>query len=379
VRTGRLALRKKLWPAVVLISACALAAACGSGSGSGGGTGTDASASGSCSSYQTVTYGAIGGLTDAGLIIGQDENIFRKYCINIVLQRVSSASALTTALASNAIQVGGIAESPGMFTSIKQGITVSIVADKDSSTSTMSFNQVIVQKKYVRSTVKATLEALKGTTIALPSTTDNTLFQVEKFLALYGLNISMYHVSIVPIPDTASALETNQAQWTQINEPSATEMVVNGCCQDLANIDAFMPAQEPPTLIPLVYGPYLLEKANQATAQNFMDAFLAAARVYDNAVLKGDGVSTVEGLLAKSAWVNEPLSIVKQMDYGYIDPNGLSLAGSQQNTIAWLTELENYYISAKLMPSSDYVNPASMLDLTFAKQAVKTLGAYPEG
>jgi ABC-type nitrate/sulfonate/bicarbonate transport system substrate-binding protein len=293
---------------------------------------------------------------------------------------VASAPALTTSLASNAIQVAGIAESPGMFSSVKQGITMRIVADKDSSTSTMSFNQVVVQKKYVRSTVKATLEALKGTNLALPSTGDNTLFQVEKFLALYGLNVSMYHISIVPIPDTASALETNQAQWTQINQPSAEQMVANGCCNDLANIDAFMPASEPPTLIPLVFGPDLLQQANQKTAQDFIDAFLAAARVYDNAVAKGGpSLAKIESLLASNPWVNEPLSVVKKMTYGYVDPNGLALSGSEQNTITWLKDLEDYYISAKLLPSSDYVDPSQMLDLSFSKQAVKTLGAYPEG
>lgn len=370
--------RRGKWAATAgVLAVVLLASACASSGGSS--AANETSANGKCSSTQTVTYGAIGGLTDAALIIGKDENIFAKYCINIVLDRVASAPALTTSLASNAIQVGGIAESPGMFSSVKQGITMRIVADKDSSTSTMSFNQVVVQKKYVRSTVKATLEALKGTKLALPSTGDNTLFQVEKFLALYGLNISMYHIVIVPIPDTPSALETNQAQWTQINQPSAEQMAANGCCSDLANIDAFMPAQEPPTLIPLVFGPDLLQQSNQTTAQHFIDAFLASARVYDNAVTKGGAsLSKIESLLASNPWVDEPLSIVKKMTYGYVDPNGLALSGSEQNTITWLKELENYYISAKLLPSSDYVNPSQMLDLTFSKQAVKTLGVYPE-
>lgn len=367
-----------------LCGATLLIAACGSSSSSGGSTASHAAAAdtnakpGHCSSYQTVTFGSVGSVTDAGVILAQDLGYFHRYCITLKYDRVTNAPDLTTGLASNALQVAGIAESPGMYTSLAQGLNLRIVGDKQSCTASLCSNGVLVRKQYLGSTEAQTFANAKGTKIALASLGDNTRYQVGLQMGQVGANISNYHPVVMPFPDMVGAIEQNQVQIIQTLEPFVTKALKSGCCvfYSTSQIKAVSPKSDPPTLVPLVYGPYMLSQAHQQTAQDFMDAYVLGVRAYDKAIVDGVNRQQVYKLIASYPAVDMPVSTYAATHKAYLDPDQLATGSSGQHTLSWLAKVENYYIGANLMPKSAYVQPAKMVDLTYARNAVKSLGTF---
>lgn len=376
--------KSSLIATLVPLSAAVILSACGSSSSatkSSQSNTVSAAPSGqpiACKSYDTVTYGAVGSITDAGLILANRLGYFHQYCINFKFQRITTAPALTSALASNAIQAAGISEAPGLFTGIAKGIDMRIVGDKQSCTSSTCADGLLVRNSLVGSTEAETWANAKGKTLALAATGDAVMYDIDLLLKPYGLSTSDFHLVLEPFPDIVGALKSGQADVGFELEPFITKALATGCCKfySQSEVTQISPATNPPTLVPLVYGPELLNPQNQQEAQNFMNAYMLGVRAYNDAVAKNKNQQQIFELIASDPIVNVSVASYAQMHKPYLDPNQLATGSAAANTISYLGKLQAYFVSTGAIKKGSTVDPSKMLDLSFAKNAVKRFGAY---
>lgn len=369
-------LRARITAVVIAAAVAALAACASSGSSStntttaiGGSLG-----SGKCSSYTTFPFGSSHTLSDSALIVGIDLGYFQKYCLKVGLVSELQASAQITALASSKIWAIGIGWIPAMYTAADQGIDLKVVADKAGLSATEGIYGAVVAKKYAGATSCQSLRNAEGQALGVASQLDDEQLLINNLLQPCGLKLSDYRLTVLPFAALAAAIDNGAVALAFQAEPTLTPLIQGGKAVYLTpNVGAKYGSSEI-SVGPVVFGSYLENPANKQVAQEFIDAYTLAARYYDDAILTGKNLPAVEQDI--SSYASIPLALFKNMHKPYYDPNDFTQPAVYGQVVNFAQQMENFFVAQNEMKSSQAKPASNIFDLSFARQAVKTLGVW---
>ena len=317
---------------------------------------------------ETVRFGSVGGLTDAGLYLADDQGFFREAGVAVTMLRMPSAPALLTALATGQLDVAGISVTPGLFSSITRDVQIRVVADKQSVRPGFSATRLILRNGAPGTTEAEKVAGLKGKPVAISSKAASIAMVLGRYFADFGMTLSDVHIVEMPYPSMVPALGSGAVDAAAVLEPflsQALHMGVAGELSDLA-VASGGTAAESSTSVPLVYGEVFARK--RPVAQGFMDAYLRGVRLYNDAFQHGIGKERIIAILAAHAKLDP--AVIRDGFPAGLDPNG-------KVSLRFLSDCQDYFISQKYL--SGPIDLARLVDPSFAAATVARLGEYKAG
>jgi NitT/TauT family transport system substrate-binding protein len=312
-----------------------------------------------------VRFGSVGGLTDAGLYLAEAQGYFAESGVAVQMLRMPSAPALLTALATGSLDVAGISVTPGLFSSIAQGVQIRIVGDKQSVRPGFSATRLVARKELPGATEAETVAALRGKPVAISAKAASVAMVLRNYLAGFNLTPADVHIVELPYPSMMPALTTGAVDAAVILEPFLSQSIQQGIARLVSDLVAASggTAAASSTSVPLVYSETFAR--DKAGAQNFMDAYLRGVRVYNDAFTRGIDKDRVIALLAKLAKVD--VAVVRDGFPAGLDPNGRVNAH-------FLDECQQYFIQQKFLQQP--TDLSKLIDTSFADSTVARLGEY---
>jgi NitT/TauT family transport system substrate-binding protein len=317
---------------------------------------------------EPVRFGSVGGLTDAGLYLAEDQGFFTAAGIGVRMQRMPNAPALLTALATGQLDVAGISVTPGLFSAITRDVQVRVVADKQSVRPGFSATRLVVRKEFPAGTEAEQVAALKGKPLAISSRAASVAMVVRNYLAGFGMSMSDVRIVEMAYPSMVPALGSGAVDAAVVLEPFLSEALHMGIARMLNDLAAASGGTEAEssTSVPLVYSEAFAR--DHERAQGFMDAYLRGVRLYNDAFAHGIGRERIIGILAARA--NLDPAVVRDGFPAGLDPNG-------KVSLRFLSECQDYFIQQKYLTAP--IDLTKLVDPSFAADTVKRLGEYKAG
>lgn len=310
-----------------------------------------------------VRFGSVGGLTDAGIHLADELGFFKEAGLKVSINRLANGSDLTTALATDQLDVAGISVAPAAYSAIRQGLNIRFVGDKQSRKTGMSATQFAVRRGVTRETKEATLKALKGKKIGVSSDRSISFMQVENLLEMYGLPPSEATYITMPYPNMVAALASGAIDGAQIIEPFLTQSVEKGIVEIVSDMIEARKGIGGSSTVPIVYSEKFAQDKQSANA--FMLAYMRGVRVYIDAYEKNIGKDKVVAMLARA--LELPEALVAKMNMPYLDPN-------QRLDPKTFEVVQDYYLEKRWL--RDKIDIAKLVDNSFAEEAIRVLGEY---
>lgn len=310
-----------------------------------------------------MRFGSVGGLTDAGVYIADARGYFKKQNLTVERQRMAGGSDLTTAIATRNLDVAGISATPGLFNAVDQGIGLRIVGDKQSIRPGVSATHFVAQQKFVGATEEETLHNLRGKIVAVSDKSSATAAILEWLLDKYGMTLDDVDLRAMGYAEITASLLNGSADAAIELEPFLSKVLASGHVADVSDESEVLP-QEGATVVPLVYSSAFIQQHKDA-AQRFMVAYMKGVRDYNDAMLKGKDKQEVISIIAKGS--GQPEDVVAAAAPAGLDPD-------QKVGVKFLRQLEDWFEKNGLV--QHHVDPADLIDDSFAKSAVKQLGEY---
>jgi NitT/TauT family transport system substrate-binding protein len=288
------------------------------------GLGVLASACGAASAQQTkVRFASVGGITDAPLYLAEEFGLFKEAGLSVEMMRMASATSLMTAVATNQLDAAGISITPGLYSSVKQGMNMRIVGDKQSLRPGFSATRLLIRADLSQGNEAADMKALKGKKIAFTTKAIDAAIDLEPFMS--------------------QALQAGAAKVT-------------------SDLTEFVPPAGA-TIVPIVYSEDFVARAPAAKA--FMKAYMQGVRIYNDAFTKGRDKEKIIEIIARYAKVKP--EIVSEGFPAGLDPD-------QTVSASFLDELQDFFIEQKFL--REKIDVRRIVDTSFADAAVHDLGTY---
>lgn len=312
-----------------------------------------------------VRFGSVGGLTDAGLYLAEDQGYFAAAGVAVHMQRMPNAPALLTALATGQLDTAGISVTPGLFSSIAQGVELRIVGDKQSVRPGFSATRLVTRAGFVQGTEAEQVAALKGKPVAISAKAASVALVLKHYLAGFGMTLADVRLVELAYPSMVPALSSGAVDAAVVLEPFLSQALQMGIARPLSDLVAASggTAAESSTSVPLVYSEVFAR--DQTAAQGFMDAYLKGVRLYNDAFTRGIDKERIIGILAARAKL-EPAIIRDGFPAG-LDPNGKVSA-------RFLEECQAYFVEQHFLPAT--IDLKRLVDPSFANSTVARLGEY---
>jgi NitT/TauT family transport system substrate-binding protein len=309
----------------------------------------------------TVKVSTLGGATDAGLYLADEYGLFRKAGIAVDMDRFGTTSEQVAAIATGQVDVAGIAVTAGLFASVRRGIGVRIVGDKQSIRRGFSSTQLVLRTADFLSTERDTIASLKGKTFAGPTRASFGAFLVSEFLKAKGMTFSDIKYVEMPFPSIVTALSNGAIDGASMIEPFLSLALRSGAVRTLGDPSVLVP--EGASVVPLVYSEAFIGR--RALAQDFMTAYMGGVRIYNDAFVKGRDKDKVIGIIARRAKV-EP-AMVRDGYMAALDPD-------QRVNKTFLAAAQNFFAEQNMLQNKADID--ALVDPSFAEAAVAALGAY---
>lgn len=312
----------------------------------------------------TVKFGSINATSDAGVFLADELGFFTEEGLKVEITTIDNAPALTAAIATNQLDVAGISVTPGLFTATEQGINLRIVGDKQSFSPGFGSTKIVVRSAAVGADEKATVEALRGKTVAVNSRSAITYYFITQLLAKYGMTEADVNLIELSYANIATSLRDGRIEVGTLIEPFVTQVVGTNEGQLLGgDLLEFVPGGQM-SVTPLVYSEGF--RAKQEAAEAFMRAYFKGVRAYNDAFVKGIDKDRVIAVIADRTRVSAEL-IGKSFLPG-LDPN------QRFNPEAFLA-IQSFYASKGLIRNTAD-NLDNLVDTSFADAALAALGEY---
>ena len=281
------------------------------------------------------------------------------------MSRLPSAPALLTAIALEQIDVAGISVTPGLFTSIGQGVQLRIVGDKQSVRPGFSATRLVVRSEVPVADEATTARGLKGKTIAISSKAAGIYMVLLRYLAGWGLTATDVRVVELAYPSMVPALASGAVDAAAILEPFLSELIQGGISRQLNDLVAASgaSASESATSVPLVYGETFAR--SHGPAQGFMDAYIRGVRVYNDAFTKGIDKDKVIEIISRRAKVDP--KVIRDGFPAGLDPNG-------HVSLGFLQACQEFFVQQHHMQAP--IDLGKVVDTSFAQSSVARLGVY---
>lgn len=277
----------------------------------------------------TVRVGVFQSISDAGIYIADEKGYFAEQGIHVELQRVSSASTVTTALASGDLDVSGGSPSASIYNAIRQGVPIEIVADKGSTHPGHGYLAFMVRKELADKIKKP--EDLRGRTLAATGYAAGSTNEVAVHHLLMSGGVKSNEVKIVAMafPDVMTSLGTGSVDAGILIEPLVTLAVEKGIAVVWKRADEVYPSQQ---YAAVLYGPGMTKRHDVGV--RFMTAYLKGVRFYNDALKGKIPRKELIDILTKNTSV-KTAALYDKMALPGLDPNGALNVKGMEDDMAW--------------------------------------------
>jgi NitT/TauT family transport system substrate-binding protein len=314
---------------------------------------------------ETVKVGVNKVISDIVFYIAEERGFFSEQKLKVELISFDSGPRMIAPLGAGQIDVGAGASSAGLYNAVSRGIIVKIVADKGSTPPGYDYMPLIVRKDLVDSGRVKSLADLKGLRLAAAGPGSATNAKLSLALTKGGLQQKDAVEVNLSYPQQVAALTSKAIDGSITTEPSASNAIASGVAVRLSD-DGLYPGQQ---VAALLYGDALLT-TRRAVGQRFMNAYVKAARVYNDATrggrFDGPGADQVIDLIMKTTGLTDR-AMFKTMVPNGISPNG------EVNMASLADDLRFFQAQGQIEKP---VSAADVVDMSFAENAVKALGPY---
>jgi NitT/TauT family transport system substrate-binding protein len=310
----------------------------------------------------TVSFGSVGGMTDAGLYLADELGYFKAAGIAVDMRVISTAPALAAAVATSQLDVGGISITPALFASVMQGIELRIVGDKQSVRPGVSATRVIARAELVKSVEADTVRGLKGKTVAVSAKGAMTYYFLARLLAKHGLAPADVRIAEISYPDMVLAIKSGAIDASVPIEPFLTQSLQGGATKQVSDLTEFVGGKSVST-VGIVYSEKF--RQNRKLGDAFMLAYMRGVRAYNDAFVKGKDRDRAIDIIARHTRLDP--KIVRECFPAGLDPN-------QTVDIAALNQVAAFYDAQHMLAKP--IDAAKIVDTSFAEDAIKVLGVY---
>jgi NitT/TauT family transport system substrate-binding protein len=306
----------------------------------------------------SVRVGTVEGLSDAGLLVAESLGYFKEAGIALERKRMDSSPAIVTALATNDIQVGGIAITPSIYTAVDQGINIRIVGDKNSHGPGFNATQLVARRAVITGDGNK-VQMLRGKSIGLAARASATFYQLSEVLKQNGMTLKDVRVLDMPYANMVTALMSGALDGALLTEPYTTQALQNPDIVHVSNLAH----KKLVSTVALVYSEKFA--ANKDAGVRFMTAYMRGVRKYIDAVVKGVDKELLLKMVAEKMRL-DPEFVRKSFPPG-LDPNQLV-------DLDFLRTMQDFYVEHGYLQKR--IDVTRIVDTSFAEAALKQLGEY---
>jgi NitT/TauT family transport system substrate-binding protein len=301
-------------------------------------------------------------ISDAGVLIPHDWGYFRELGLDVQLNRMDNIE-LQTAMASGAVEVGGVGPTAALNNAFLRGVRLKIVADRGTLAPGHGYLALVVRKDLVDSGQVRSLADLRGLTVSPqpPLYATPGWYLVTKLLESAGINESDVRWEPLGFADQTAALAGRTIDVAWQPEPGVAATVDRGLGVRFAGGDEAIGSF---TLGGLAYSEQFATQTDPA--RRFMIGYLRGVRAYLDAFTKNQGKADVVRVLAQHTGITDP-AVYDRMHVPYMNPDGAF------STYAY-EDVQRYFIQHGVQPS--IVNMDQIVDNSFANYAAAQLGPY---
>ena len=315
---------------------------------------------GSFAQAETMKLTTVQSIGSLATYIAADKGYFKKYGVDVEIERLQSAADGVALLATNQIQVleGGI--SVGFFNGKVRKLPVVMVSDR---VSTPIHHKLVVALRH-KDKVKS-LTDLKGMSIGTNAAGSVTTYELGKVLATAGMSLDDIQLKVLSFAQMGAALQNGALDATLSIPPFSEALINEGFGTTLAEVDKLVEPR-PMTIAGVFLNPEWA-KAHPKEIEGFFLAYMQATRDYCLAYHNGPNRAEVEQIALKNE-IGKDLATIRK------DPwTGRTLNGHVN--IASVLDQQKYYVDSKLIQGS---TPAEELyTSSFVDKANATLGPMP--
>lgn len=321
-------------------------------------------ASATANAAEKVRLGINNVISDVVFHIADERGFFAEEGLDVEFIVFDSGPKMIAPLGAGQIDAGAGASSAGLYNAAARGINVKIVADKGSTPTHFDYMPLMVRKDLIDSGKVKSVADLKGMKVGVVGPGAATNAKLAHILEKGGLKESDVQSIYIGYPQQVAAFTTGAIDAAITTEPSVTQAAEKGIA-DRFVVDGY-PNQQVAVL--LFNGDFIAKRRD--VAQHFMNAYVKAARVYNDATqggkFAGKGADAVIKTIMKSTGLKDPELFAKMIPNG-VDPNG---------------EVDMPSLTADLKYFTDHgylerpVKVEAVVDPSFAAAAVKALGPY---
>ncbi|HZU07853.1 MAG TPA: ABC transporter substrate-binding protein, partial [Chloroflexota bacterium] len=172
-----------------------------------------------------VTVGVNNALSDAPIFLAEEQGYFREEGLELELTVFQSGAAVIAPLSAGQLDVGAGALSAGLYNAIARGVPLRAVADRSRDN---GFGAVIVRKELVDSGRVRSPADFRGLRFQMAAECISNEVTLVQYLARYGLTLQDVELTLMPFPDTPTAMANGSIDIATPPEPFATRIEQSG-------------------------------------------------------------------------------------------------------------------------------------------------------
>jgi NitT/TauT family transport system substrate-binding protein len=265
------------------------------------------------------------------------------------------------ALLDGEIDVVGLGMDSGLFTSLQRGGDIRIVASQASGLPNANGAFIVVRKDLMDSGRVREFADLKGMRVAVSALGNSSEYVLAKAMESAGLTLADPKVVVLNVPAMVTALSSTSIDVGMLNEPWATAAEQNGAGVKWKGYADVVPGIEQTVII---FSPEFAARREVAT--RWMTAYIRGSRDYNDALVKNHHRQMTVDVLAKN--LSADPNMFDGVSFAHIDPDGRLNLTAIDEQMRWSIQMG--YLTSP-------VDLARVVDSSFAKAAVATLGPYP--
>lgn len=302
-------------------------------------------------------------MSSAAMFIAKERGYFKEQGINVIINPFKASGAkMVPFLAKGQLFVGGGNINAGMYNAIAHDIPIKIVSDKGTVSPGHGYLALIVRKDHVDSGRYKSFKDLKGMRMAVTAKGVSQQIVTEMYLQKVGLNLDDIKLKYLAYSDINIALANKSIDASVQIEPLVAAAVDKNIAVRVAGDDEVYPNQQSAAIF---YSPVFMEK-HPEKAKAFMVAYVKGLRDYNDAFEKNKGKKDIITILTKHTRIKDASIYDKVVPVG-LNPDGIVNMLSLKKDAQWY--FEKGFV--KELPDID-----NIVDLSYAKHAVKVLGPY---
>lgn len=318
----------------------------------------DATSTGASGALDQLTIGYVPVLIYAPLILADAKGYLAKQGIDATLEPLQGGSDLVTLTASGEFDIGVGGAGPAFFNAIASGIELTVIAPLHFERDPNATPLVVSKARYDSGEITSA-EDLEGLNVSV-NARGATEYWLDQALRTGGLTIEDIELQTLGFGDVPAALESGALDGAMLGEPLVTAAEQEGVLVRL--VDGFI-SDFQPTFV-FVNPEFAAENPDVLT--RFMVAYLQGCRD-----IAGDDWATDENVALLEEATGVEAELIQQAARTYCEPDG-------EVDLEDMDTLQAFFGDRGLLEYDEPLDVTTIVDATFAEEAVVVLGPYEE-